>query len=528
MYGWQGTILRVDLSEKKITKEPLDKKTAENFLGGRGINSKTLFDEIPLNMDPLGPDNLLCFAPGSLTATTLGLSGRLQVSTISPYSGILGDGNAGGSFANIMKKAGYDQLIIKGKSENSVYILIDDDNVEIKDGAAITGKSTWDTTDILKEKYGEKTSVACIGQAGENLVRSASTIIDKYASAARGSGAVWGSKNLKAIVVKGTKKIELFNRKEFMALSKEDKKYLHEDKVQKEVASVYGSHYGMMNWFPGYRNFEKELSGEEVPEALRPEAWKKYEVDRIGCQSCHIKCKNVYKIPDGSRKGELGEGLEYECIYCLGTNCGIEDPTAILEMENLSDAYGIDVIAIGNTIAFAKDLYNRGIINEEDTEGLKLDWENSEAQIELIHKTVFREGFGNIIAEGLYPMAKIIGKDAMDYCYHVKGLSRGPHPSGLFSLSHAVSSRGADHLRGRSWASGENSTENILKELVDKDFISEDPVKSITVGEKVTTIADTIGRCKGAVNTWTCAVPLVWQSPLWDGLAKIITAATGI
>ncbi len=528
MYGWRGKILRVDLSGEKCVVKPLDPEVAKDLLGGRGLNAKTLFDEVPPGIDPLGPENVLCLATGTLTATTLGLSSRLQVSTLSPYSGILGDGNVGGSFAHVMKKAGYDQIVVSGKAEKPVYLLIEDDRTQLLDAGDLWGKDVWETTDILTERHGEGTSIACIGQAGENLVRLASTMVDKYASAARGSGAVWGSKNLKAIVVRGTGSARLFDRKQYLALSGEDRKFLQEDKVQQEVAAVYGSHFGMTHWYPGYRNFEKELAPEEVPEQLRPEAWKQYEVKKVGCKGCHIKCKNVYRIPEGERKGELGEGMEYECIYCLGTNCGVEDPVAIMEMENLADIYGVDVIAIGNTIAFAKDLYNRGIIDDSVTGGLSLAWEDHESQIELIHRTVFREGFGNLIAEGMYSMAKIIGKNAMDYCYHVKGLSRGPHPSGLFSLSHAVSSRGADHLRGRSWASGENSTEEILKELVDKEFITEDPVHSITVGEKVTTIADTIGRCKGAVNTWTCAVPLVWKAPLWDGLARLLTLATGI
>ena len=525
--GWCGTILDVNLTSRSITRRKLNRDDARLFLGGRGLNSKTLFDRVPPGADPLGPDNILCIAPGLLTATLLGLSSRLQVSTLSPYSGILGDGNAGGAFAYVMKRAGYDQIIVSGRAEVPLYLWINDDKVTLLPADELWGSSVWETTDRLTHRHGKNTSVACIGQAGENLVRLASTMVDKYASAARGSGAVWGSKRLKAIVVRGSHKVDLYDRQRFLSLAKADRKYLAKDSVQQEVSAVYGSHYGMVNWFPGFRNFESQLPGDAVPKALRPEAWKQYEVGRSGCQSCHIKCKNIYEIPEGRRKGERGEALEYEAIYCLGTNCGIDDPVAIMEMENLSDLYGIDVIALGNTIALAKDLYNRGIITDADTDGLKLTWENTEAQIELIHKTVFREGFGNLIAEGLYNLAKHIGRNAMNYCYHVKGLSRGPHPPGLYALSHAVSSRGADHLRGRSWGAGDNSSEEILTTLVDRHIISDDPIQSITAGERATAIADTIGRCKGAVNTWACAIPLVWKSDLWDGLAELLTAATG-
>lgn len=527
MYGWCGTVLRVNLTEQTIEKRDLDPEIAKNFLGGRGLNAKTLFDEVGPGVDPLGPENLLCFATGTLTATTLGLSSRLHVSTLSPYSGIMGDGNVGGTMANVMKKAGYDQLIVSGASDKPVYLLIEDDHVKLLPAEDLWGMDTWSVTDLLLERHG-KACVACIGQAGENLVRLASTMVDKYASASRGSGAVWGSKNLKAIVLKGTGRPELFDREAYLALSKEDKRFMAEDRVQKDVAAVYGSHYGITNWFPGYRNFEKELPPEEVPTQLRHEAWKEYEVDRVGCQSCHIKCKNLYKIPKGKRKGEIGEGLEYEAVYCLGTNCGVEDPIAIMEMENLCDAYGVDVIAIGNTIALAKDLYNRGIIDDAVTGGLDLSWENAEDQVELVHKAVLREGFGNLIAEGMYSLAKIIGGDAMEYCYHTKGLGRGVYPAGLFSLAHAIATRGADHLRGRSWACGDNSDEDVLKELVEKGVITDDPVHSMIHGERVTTLADTIGRCKGAVNTWTAALPLIWKGSLFDGLAEMLTKATGV
>ena len=528
MNGWCGTILDINLTTGEIIRRKLDKDDARLFLGGRGLNSKTLFDRVPPAADPLRSENVLCIAPGVLTATPLGLSSRLQVSTLSPYSGILGDGNAGGRFAYVMKRAGYDQIIVSGQAESPLYLWIDDEKVALLPADDLWGTSVWETTDRLTDRHGEKISVACIGQAGENLVRLASTMIDKYASAARGSGAVWGSKGLKAIVVRGSNKVNLYDRSRFLSLASADRKYLARDSAQQEISAVYGSHYGMMNWSPSFRNFESELTGNAVPKALRPEAWKQYEVGRVGCQSCHIKCKNVYEIPEGRRKGERGEALEYEAIYCLGTNCGIEDPVAIMEMENLADLYGIDVIALGNTIAFAKDLYNKGIITNAETDGLQLTWENADAQVELIHKTVFREGFGNLIAEGLYSLAKHIGQDAMKYCYHVKGLSRGPHPPGVFALAHAVSSRGADHLRGRSWSFGDNSPEEILTTLVDRHILTDDPVHSILAGQCATVIADTIGRCKGAVNSWVCAVPLIWQSGLWDGLADLLTAATGL
>jgi aldehyde:ferredoxin oxidoreductase len=531
MYGWRGTILRIDLTKNEITKQPLDETIVRNFIGGRGMNSKTLFDEIKPGIDPLGPENVLCLAPGPLTGTPLGLTSRLEVSTLSPYSGILGDGNAGGSFATFLKWAGYDQIVITGRASSPKYLWIDNENIELKDASGLWGKTTWETTDTLQKRHGKQISVAGIGQAGENLVRFASTIVDKYASAARGSGAVWGSKNLKSIAVRGTGKVELARPDEFKQLAREDMEFFLKDHTQRNVIAVYGTHIGMMYWHPGYRNFKKYLNTDEIPDDLAPDGWKKYEIERTGCYGCPVKCKDVYRIPDGRRSGEIGSALEFECIDCLGTNCGIVDPIAIMEMENLADKYGMCVIGLGNTIAFTKELYERGIITKEDTFGQSLDWNEADTQIELIHRIALREGFGNPVAEGLYNLAKIIGKGAMDYCYHVKGLSRGHHPPGLFALAHATSTRGADHLRGRSWAYGENDLDLfalLVKTGLLPPQMSQNPVEGLTISERATTLTDSIGRCKGAVNSWACAVPLVWKYPIWNGLAKLLTAATGV
>ena len=499
MYGWRGTILRIDLTKNEITKQPLYETIARNFIGGRGLNSKTLFDEIKPGIDPLGPENVLCLAPGPLSGTPLGLTSRLEVSALSPYSGILGDGNAGGSFATFLKWAGYDQIVITGRASSPKYLWIDNENIELKNASDLWGKTTWETTHILQKRHGKDISVAGIGQAGENLVRFASTIVDKYASAARGSGAVWGSKNLKSIAVRGTGEVKLARPDEFKQLAGEDMDFFLKDHMQHKVIAVYGTHIGMMYWHPGYRNFEKYLDADEIPDDLTPDGWKKYEIARTGCYVCPVKCKNVYRISSGRRCDETGSALEFECIDCLGTNCGIQDPIVIMEMENLSDMYGMCVIGLGNTISFAKELYSRGIITKEDTGRLSLDWDDADSQIELIHRIAMREGFGNILAEGQYSLAKIIGKDAMNYCYHVKGLSRGVHPPGLFALAHATSSRGADHLRGRSWAYGENDPDLfplLVKTGLLPPQMSQNPVEGLTISERATTLTDSIGRCK--------------------------------
>jgi len=203
MFGWAGTLLVVDLTRHTFEKKPLNPDLARDFLGGRGLNAKMLFDWVGPGIDPLSPENILCFAPGVLSATSLGLSSRLHVSTLSPYSGILGDGNVGGDMAGVMKQAGYDQILVTGASSKPVYMLIEEAEISLHDADDLWGLTTWSTTDTLVKRHGKGACVACIGQAGENLVRQASTIVDKYASAAWGSGAVWGLWNALSTPVRG-------------------------------------------------------------------------------------------------------------------------------------------------------------------------------------------------------------------------------------------------------------------------------------------------------------------------------------
>ncbi len=528
MLGWSGKILRVDLGREKVVKQQLEKEMAVGFLGGRGFNSKVLFDEVKPGIDPFSPDNVICFAIGPFTGTTLPSSGRIEVSTLSPLSGILGDGNAGGYFPTYLKLAGYDQIVFSGRASKPVYLRIDNDQAELKDASDIWGRSTWETTDMLQEENGKDFRVSSIGQAGENLVRFASMIFDKHFSAARGSGAVAGSKNLKAIAVRGTKKVQLANPDEFEALADADRDFFFKDKIQREIAK-YGTHLGMLKWWPGFRYFKKYLGVSDVPQNLRPESWKKYEIKRAACYGCPVGCKDVYRIPDGKYKDEIGTALEFEGIFCMGTNCGVLDPVSIMVMGNLTDKYGMCQIPLGDAIAFAKELFELGIITDKDTGGLSLEWEAVDDQIELIHQIALREGFGNIVAEGQYGIAKIFDKNAMNYCYHVKGLCRGPsdYPAGVNTLAHATSTRGADHLRGRSMAFGENDPE-IFPDLVNRGLVSKDTVPALVVSENAATLADAIGRCKGAVNSWAITVPLVSKYPLWDGVLKVFKAGTGL
>jgi aldehyde:ferredoxin oxidoreductase len=527
MYGWMGSVLRVDLSKGKTAARALDPAFSRKFLGGRGFNSRVLWEEIRPGTNPFSPENVLCIAPGMLTGTPLALTGRVSVSTLSPLTGILGDGSGGGEFAWQLKRAGFDQMVVTGRAEKPVYLLLDDGEATLMDATSLSGLDTWETTDRLEKAHGKGISVACIGQAGEHLVRFASLIFDRYSSAAPGSGAVMGSKNLKAVVARGTRTPALAVPEEFRDLAREDRSYFLEDPFFRNEVGKTGSLVGVEDWGPGFRNSQARWSKKDVPDDLRAAAWKQFETGRTGCHGCPVRCKNVFRIPSGSRAGEQGEGLEYEAIHWLGINSGILDPIAILEMSNLADRYGMDVIGLGSVIDYAKELFSRGLLTTKETGGLSLAWEDAGSQGELIHMIARREGFGAVLADGMLALANRQGGDAEKYCFHVKGVSRGVYPAGLYSLAHATSTRGADHLRGRTWALGENEPD-LFADLVEKGYIPRDEVAALQAGERATTLADALGRCKGAVNMWRFAVPLVWKYPLWEGAVRIIRAATGM
>jgi aldehyde:ferredoxin oxidoreductase len=534
MYGWGGKVIYVDLSREKVSIQPLDPTEAKMFLGGRGLNSYRLFKMVKPGIDPLSPENVLAIGNGVLAGTPVGQTSRTHISTLSPLSGILGDGNAGGEFSATLKFAGYDQIVVTGRASKPTYIWIEDDHVELRDATDLWGLKMGDLVDTLRDIHGDDISVAGIGPAGEHFVRFATTMIDKYHSGARGSGAVWGSKNLKAIAVRGTKGVEVADPGKFYELAKEDLEYFKKNNFVKKIYRVIGTHYGLLQWYPGWKYFEKYLGPEDLPPGLRPQDFARFEVGRTQCYGCPIACKDVYHLP---RWNETGTSSEFEALYALGANNAITDTEAVLKMEHMADEYGMDVITLGDTLAMAKKLYEKGIINDTDTGGIPMKWGDAETQIKLVEMIAYREGFGNKLAEGYRNFAKIIGPEALEYSYDVKGLSRGWYHvdflNGVFTLAHATSTRGADHLRGRSWAYWENDLNmdpNVVKAMLDAGLpdYRKDPVGSLIWSERACALADSLGRCKGSINTWPQAVPLVWKYPIFKGLAMLLTAATGV
>lgn len=454
-FGWAGTILRVDLSQGKIAKQPLTKELAYGYIGQSGINAKILYDEVKHNTDPFSPENRIIFGTGPLGGTTAPCSGRWTVTSKSPLTGGFGDANSGGHWGPELKFAGYDNIVIHGRSDKPVYLWIDDNSVEIRDASNVWGKDNWETDRIIKEEIGDNhVQIATIGQAGENKVRYSCVICNLARAAGRtGMGAVMGSKNLKAIAVRGTKGISVNNIDAFEKAVEEANADILKDPLF-ETAHVFGTTaitmLAQMLGFLATRNWQESVF-EQIDNISGETLLEKHVVRHKGCFNCPVSCSRYYLVSEGTYAGTHGEGPEYENIAAFGPRCGNGDLPSILKMNNMANMYGLDSISAGNAMAWAMECYQKGIFTQEDTDGLDLTWGNHASMVQLIEKITKREGFGDLLADGAYRASVKVGKGSEAFIVQSKGMI---HPSvdtrgtkGM-ALGFAVSTRGGDHLKG--------------------------------------------------------------------------------
>ena len=447
MYGWTGKLLRVNLTEGTITTEALRKPWAEEYIGARGLGSKYLYEEVDPAVDPLSPENKIIFATGPLTGTLATSGGRYNVVTKGPLTGTIAASNSGGYWGPELKYAGYDMIIIEGKAAEPAYLWIFNDRVELRCAAKLWGKSTHEATDIIVSETDPEAKVACIGPAGEKLVKFACVINDKHRAAGRtGVGAVMGSKNLKAIAVRGTKGIRVADPKRFMEAAIDARKKLEASPVNSQGLPAYGTNVlvNIINATGGFptRNFQEsvfegaeKISGETFAATylLRPKA----------CASCTSRCGRVSAV------GEVtGEGPEYEAVWAYGAQCGIDDLASITKANFLCNELGIDPITMGSTIGCAMELYERGILKKERV-GMDLYFGNAEAILELTRKTALREGFGDELAEGSYRLASKYGHPELSMTAKKQEMpAYDPRALQGMGLEYATSNRGGCHVRG--------------------------------------------------------------------------------
>lgn len=453
--GYTGAILRVDLSTGKITREAFPAGIARDFLGARGAGVRLAYDEIKPGINPLGLDNPLIFMTGPLTGTGAPMTSRYSITTRSPLTGIYLTTLAGGFFPAELKFAGYDGLIVQGKSTRPTYLSIHDDVVELRSAEHLWGRNTSETqTAIAQELQEPRVKVACIGLAGENLVPYASVISDRRAAGRGGAGAVMASKNLKGIAVRGSNKCLPISRpNEYKAAVAELNRLLKDDALSKGLAK-YGTPlmvdvmnslgiFPTNNYQDAYFENAENLNGDYLLE--------NFVVGDHTCYGCWMKCTKVSRVKDGIYQGAETEGPEYETVYSFGSACGNDSMAAIIKADFLCDEYGMDTVSAGVAIGFAMELYEKGLITKEDTGGLDLRFGNHEAMVEMVHKIARREGLGDLLAQGTRKAAEEVGQGSEKFAMHVKGMeipAYDPRGAKGMAITYATGPRGGCHCRG--------------------------------------------------------------------------------
>jgi aldehyde:ferredoxin oxidoreductase len=444
-------------------KVPLKKNFAKTFIGGRGFNMKFIYDMFdPEINDPFDPRNIICISAGALTGTFAPSSGRFNISVgRSPLTGGFGDGNAGGFFGPEMKFAGYDSIIIEGSSEKPVYIWINDDDVEIRNAGHVWGRSVWESDKIIKEETDQEASVLAIGQAGENKVAIACVICNlSRAVGANGIGAVFGSKNLKAVAVKGTKGIKIADTDGFWKACEDSFNQIITHPLY-STWKTYGTTvllgiYQQSGCLPT-RNWQESTF--EGWEQIDGQAFlETYVVKHKGCFNCPLSCSRFCRVEEGKYQGTYGEGPEYEATDGFGAKCGVSDKAVILRANQLCNMYGLCVVQMSNIICTSMHLWQDGIIDEKDTGGIILEWGNGDAIIEMIESLTFLKGFGKIFVNGIVQGIKEIARNKgvsseklERYIIHTKGMSYSAADVRALkgvALAYATATRGGDHLRG--------------------------------------------------------------------------------
>jgi aldehyde:ferredoxin oxidoreductase len=527
--GLFGRILDIDLSAGTYRWAGLPDDLADTLIGGRGINVDLLYDQIEVGTQPLSPRNILTFSCGLLTGTAAPSSARLHVNALSPLSGLLGSSNVGGGFGAQLRACGIQQMIVRGRAPQPVYLWLDGDTIEIRDAKSLWGLDTWATQEQLKTSLGSsRFKSMTIGPGGENGVLFGCIVTDHDHAAGRtGMGTVMGSKNLKAIVIKehpqgtfmqptddGQKAIQSYIR-----LMKNSPHY-------RELRKFGGA--GYVQWADDLgilatRNFRDYHF--EAAQQIDGKNLEKYITRKRGCARCPIQCKADLEFQSGKLKGRPAVRPEFEPMLALGSKCGLSDLTSLVYLDNLCTRLGIDNISAGSAIAFAMDLFERGILTPADTEGIDLTWGNAAAMETLIHQMCSGEGFGALLAGGVRRAAATIGRGAERYAAHVKGLElSGYHPDTIMAtaLGYAVASRGADfndvyatmeYKRLPAAGSEEFGSPKAadLKSIHGKAALVR---RSMIIG----TVLDSLGLCKVPALCLICAYDLVAEAGLTAAL----------
>ncbi|MBI4790534.1 MAG: aldehyde ferredoxin oxidoreductase family protein [Chloroflexi bacterium] len=453
--GYAGKVLRINLSNSTSREERLPEEMARDFIGGAGFGIKHLFDEVKPGIDPLGPDNILVFAPGPFTGAGVPCASRMAVTGKSPLTGAVGMALSGGEFPTEIKYAGWDAIIVEGKADKPTYVAITGKDVRFRDASHCWGTLTFDCQQIIKNELSDQNvRVCCIGPAGEHLSRMACIINERRAVGRKGLGAVMGSKNLKALAIRGTDTVAIGSEDKYKTARTALLMAFKDSPVLYPEFSHHGTPMvtdltGAMGVLPA-KNWS--ATGEFVPvEGIGRDAQATRKVGREHCHECPVGCSQLKLAQTGPYAGILTEGPDFETVYSFGSVVGIGEVDPIIAADRLADELGLDTISAGVTIAFAMELFEKGILTLKETDGIDLSFGNAEAMLRVLRKIAFRDGLGDVLADGTLAAARRIGKGTEKYAMQVKGLELPGYDVRALKahgLGYATSYTGADHCRG--------------------------------------------------------------------------------
>ena len=526
LHGYGGHILRVDLTSGQIRRDKTDPQEVLRAIGGRGLNSWRLQEELKRDVDPLSPENMLLIGVGPLTGTLLSTSAYMTISGKSPLTGILGDSAAGGHFGPELKAAGYDQVIITGRSAKPCYLFIADERVEIREAQHLWGRDIYETSKALRRELKDNAiQVAAIGPAGENLVKFATVACNNSRVCGRtGMGCLFGSKNLKAVAVRGTGSLSVADPQRFSSLCEEldgrimtHPEYARRKELGSTLLMMALNRLGILptdHFQRGIADYVYDVSGEKLAEI--------YKVKNKSCFNCNIHCSRYYITED-----DESEGPEFETLCSYSSRIGNQDLRFALKMATTLNRMGVDSLSSGETIGWAMECVQRGLLSREDFGGMDFTWGNKETIEKIVHMIVRREGIGDAFAEGTRSLARQFGQGTEEYAFQVKGLDMiCGDPRGLkaFGLTYAIASRGADHLRAEPFFELTERYEESEKRFGTRDAADRlsDHGKAVLVEftERQALLTDCLTMCKN--------VGLSMDILDFDFASKLLRAGTGL
>ncbi len=527
-------IARIDLSNKSVDVETRPRSDFDLYLGGRGLNAKLLFEGQAKAVDPFGPDNLLIFGTGKLVGTPVPTAGQCTITSKSPATGLYFKTNTGGAWSRCLRRAGWDALVISGASKEPVYLVIDDNKISFHDASALWGKTVRETAAALKRDLnGSGWDLATIGPAGENLVRFACVMTSLYHAAGRGGlGAVMGAKKLKTIAVRGSGSTRVTNQEALHAeilgiLSKIDKSVkakLYVDYGTAATIEMANESYSLpvMNFRRNQLEEGHRLGGTYLVE-------HGYMTNGAACSACPLACHKFHQVKEGPYQGVSG-GPEYETLAALGIGCGITNTEAVLKGNELCNDMGIDTISAGGVIQWLFESVERGVVPENIGEGINLTWGDPHAMVALLNRIAYRQGVGDLLAEGTKRLAERYGGESWKWAVEANGLEQSrvdTRVAKAYGLAFAVNPRGPDHLHSQPMTEFARFPEAV--ELFTKLLGKEDlPPATSTEGkpelvrwhEDVFAVTDSLGICSFATtSSYIIGVP---------SLCRLIRAALGV